>query len=153
MPVRPRLSRQILGRKKQVMEMRCFRRLLGISYRDHITKQEVKSTVRQAAGKQKEPSHIGGKKKTQKHHTNRTACEHNSARHYARKEKKRQTEEKIGERHLRLDRPEAERRHPTVWKHTGIEDFGSQVFSSAPTVDRLRDELELEISLHRPAVG
>ena len=27
------------------MEMRCFRKLLGISYRDHITNEEVKARI------------------------------------------------------------------------------------------------------------
>ena len=29
----------------QVLEMRCFRKLLGISYRDHITNEEVKARI------------------------------------------------------------------------------------------------------------
>ena len=32
------------------MEMRCFRRLLGISYRDHITNGEVKDRIGNAIG-------------------------------------------------------------------------------------------------------
>ena len=30
--------------------MRCFRRLLGISYRDHVTNEEVRKTIRHAIG-------------------------------------------------------------------------------------------------------
>ena len=30
--------------------MRCFRKLLGISYRDHITNEEVKARIRNAIG-------------------------------------------------------------------------------------------------------
>ena len=37
-------------RKIQTMEMRSFRRLLGISYREHITNEEVRSRIRQAIG-------------------------------------------------------------------------------------------------------
>ncbi|XP_076067639.1 uncharacterized protein LOC143040432 [Oratosquilla oratoria] len=36
-----------LQRKIQAMEMRCFRRLLGISYTDHITNEEVRKTISQ----------------------------------------------------------------------------------------------------------
>ena len=32
------------------MEMRCFRKLLGISYRDHITNEEVKARTGNAIG-------------------------------------------------------------------------------------------------------
>ena len=32
------------------MEMRCFRKLLGISYRDHMTNEEVKARIGNAIG-------------------------------------------------------------------------------------------------------
>ena len=35
-------------KKIQTTEMRCFRRLLGISYRDHVTNEEVGNRIRQA---------------------------------------------------------------------------------------------------------
>ena len=37
-------------RRIQAMEMRCFRKLLGISYRDHITNKEVKARIENAIG-------------------------------------------------------------------------------------------------------
>ena len=39
-----------LGRRIKAMEMRCFRRLLGITYRDHITNEEVRNRITQAIG-------------------------------------------------------------------------------------------------------
>ena len=41
-------------RKIQTMEMTIFRRLLGISYREHITNEEVRSRIWQAIGLYKE---------------------------------------------------------------------------------------------------
>ena len=41
-------------RKIQTMEMRSFRTLLGISYREHITNEEVRSRIWQAIGPYKE---------------------------------------------------------------------------------------------------
>lgn len=41
-------------RRIQALEMRCFRRLLGISYKDHITNEEVKNRIRQAIGPYKD---------------------------------------------------------------------------------------------------
>ena len=32
------------------MEMRCYRNILRISYKDHITKEEVRSKIQQAIG-------------------------------------------------------------------------------------------------------
>ena len=37
-------------KKLQAIEMRCFRKLLGISYRDHITNDAVRERIRQAIG-------------------------------------------------------------------------------------------------------
>ena len=39
-----------LEKKIQTTEMRCFRRLLGISYRDHVTHEKVGNRIRQAIG-------------------------------------------------------------------------------------------------------
>ena len=37
-------------RRIQALEIRCFRKLLGISYRDHITNEEVKARIGNAIG-------------------------------------------------------------------------------------------------------
>ena len=34
-----------IERRIQALEMRCFRKLLGILYRDHITNEEVKARI------------------------------------------------------------------------------------------------------------
>ena len=39
-----------LERRIQAVEMRCFRRLLGITYRDHVTNEEVGNRIKQAFG-------------------------------------------------------------------------------------------------------
>ena len=39
-----------IERRIQTLEMRCFRKLLGISYRDHITNEEVKTRTGNAIG-------------------------------------------------------------------------------------------------------
>ena len=39
-----------LNKRIQATEMRCFRRLLGISYKDHITNEEVINRIKQAIG-------------------------------------------------------------------------------------------------------
>ena len=39
-----------IERKIQGMEMRCYRKVLNISYKDHITNQEVKNRIRKAIG-------------------------------------------------------------------------------------------------------
>ena len=39
-----------LQKRIQAMEMRCYRKLLRISYKDHVTNEEVRSKIQQAIG-------------------------------------------------------------------------------------------------------
>lgn len=39
-----------IERRIQAIEMRCYRRLLGISYKDHVTNETVKKKIKQAIG-------------------------------------------------------------------------------------------------------
>ena len=37
------------------MEMRCYRKILHISYKDHVTKEEVRAKIQQAIGPHEDP--------------------------------------------------------------------------------------------------
>ena len=39
-----------VGEKTQVFEMRCYRRLLNISYKDHATNEEIRRKIQTAIG-------------------------------------------------------------------------------------------------------
>ena len=39
-----------LQRRIQAMEMRCYRKILGISYKDHVTNEEVRAKIQQTIG-------------------------------------------------------------------------------------------------------
>ena len=39
-----------LGKRTQAFEMRCYRRLLNISYKDHVTNEEVRRKIQVAIG-------------------------------------------------------------------------------------------------------
>ena len=39
-----------LQRRIQAMEMRCYRKILHISYKDHVTNEEIRSKIQQAIG-------------------------------------------------------------------------------------------------------
>ena len=39
-----------LQRRIQAMELRCYRKILRISYKDHVTNEEVRAKIQQAIG-------------------------------------------------------------------------------------------------------
>ena len=39
-----------LPRRIQAMEMRCYRKILRFSYKDHVTNEEVRAKIQQAVG-------------------------------------------------------------------------------------------------------
>ena len=43
-----------LQRRIQAMEMRCYCKILRISYKDHVTKEEVRAMIQQATGPHKD---------------------------------------------------------------------------------------------------
>ena len=43
-----------LQRRIQDMEMRCYRKILHISYKDHVTSEEVHAKIQQAIGSHKD---------------------------------------------------------------------------------------------------
>ena len=38
-----------LQRRIQAMEMRCYRKILSISYKDHVTNEEIRANIQQAS--------------------------------------------------------------------------------------------------------
>ena len=44
-----------LKRRIQAMEMRCYHKILHISYKDHVTNEEVRAKIQQATGPHEDP--------------------------------------------------------------------------------------------------
>ena len=54
-----------LQRRMQAMEMRCYRKILHISYKDHVTNEEVRAKIQQAIGPHEDPLTIVKRRKLQ----------------------------------------------------------------------------------------
>ena len=54
-----------LQRKIQAMEMRCYRKILHISYKDHVTNEEVRAKIQQAIGPHEDLLTIVNRRKLQ----------------------------------------------------------------------------------------
>ena len=92
------------------MEMRCYRKILHITYKDHVTSEEVYAKIQQAIGPHRDLLMIV---KRHKLHTAvlwsclpfiRSGQDH-FARHSERGKKTRQAEEEVGRQHRGMDRP------------------------------------------------
>ena len=101
-----------LERRIQAMEMRCFRKLLGITYMDRISNEEVQNRVKQTIGPYDDllTTVRHRKLKWYRHLTSssglsKTILQGTSTR----RKEERQTEEDMGGQHKGVDRTTAER--------------------------------------------
>ena len=56
-----------LQRRIQAMEMRCYRKILHISYEDHVTNEEVRAKIQQAIGPHRDLLTIVKRRKLQRY--------------------------------------------------------------------------------------
>ena len=85
--------------KLQATEMRCFRKLLVISYRDHITNEAVRDRIRQAIGPHDNILTTVKKRLVSACIKFIRACKDDFIRNSARREKKGPTKEALGEQY------------------------------------------------------
>ena len=90
------------------MELRCYRKILRISYKDHATSEEVRAKIQQATGPHEDLLTIVKESKTAVVWSDfpfiRSSQNH-LARHSERGKKTKQTEEEMGRQHQGMDRP------------------------------------------------
>ena len=87
--------------------MRCYRKILRISYKDHFTNEEVRAKIQQAIGPHEDLLTIVNRRKLQwyGHVTFIGSGQNHLARHSERGKKTRQTEEEVGRQHQGMDGP------------------------------------------------
>ena len=88
-----------IERRIQALAMRCYRRLLNISYKDHVTNKEVRNRIQNAIGVHDDLLTMVKKTETQMvwpHLKILWHGENNSARDSARSKKEKKTEEEMG---------------------------------------------------------
>ena len=90
------------------MEMRCYRKILHISYKDHVTNEQVRATIQQTIGPHEDLLTILERRKLQWYgHVSpfiRSGQNH-LARHSERGKKTMRIEEEVGRQHQGMDRP------------------------------------------------
>ena len=96
-------------KRTQAFEMRCYWRLLNISYKDHVTNEEVRRKIQAAIGEYdellvKNPGQETKAKMVWPCLKVFWFSKDNPSGHSERKKKKRQTEEEVGRQYQRVDR-------------------------------------------------
>ena len=118
------------------MEMRCYRKILRISYKGHVINEEVRAKIQQAIGPHEDL--LGRGKETQ------TAVvwscvpfirsgQNHLARQSERGKKTRQTEEEVGRQHQGMDRPGVRQVQESSGEQGKMEETGCEIICGAPT--------------------
>ena len=120
----------------QAMEMRCFRTILHISYKDHVTNEEVRAKIQRAIGPHEDLLTIVKRRKT----AVVWSCfpfirsgQNHLPRHSERGKKSKQTEEEVGRQHQGMDRPGVRQVPEGSGERRKMEKTGCKIICGAPT--------------------
>ena len=125
-----------LQRRIQAMQMRCYRKILRISYKDHVTDEDVRAEIQQTIGPLEDLLTIVKRRKLQWYgHVFRSSglAKNHLARHSERGKKTRQTEEEVGRHHQEMDRPGVRQVLEGSGKQGKMKETGCKIICRAPT--------------------
>ena len=122
-----------LQRKVQAKEMRCYRKILHIAYKDHVTNEEVRAKIQQAIGLHKDHRKVMQTAVVWSCLPFIRSGQNHLARHSERGKKIRQTEEEVGRQHQGMDRPGVCRVPEGCVEQGKMEKTGCKIICGAPT--------------------
>ena len=134
------------------MEMRCYRKILRISYKDHVTNEEVRAKVQQAIGPHEDLLTIVKRCKLQWYgHVSRSSGLAKTILQGTVKgrKKRRQTEEEVGRQHQGMDRLGVRQVPEGSGQQGKMEKTGCEIIFGAPNDPRGYgiDDEEEEVNL------
>ena len=96
-----------LQRRIQAIKMRCYRKILRISYKDHVTNEDVCAKIQQAAGPHEDLLTIvkRGKLNGMDMYPVYRSDKNQRTRHSKMEKKTSETEEDMRRQHRKMDRP------------------------------------------------
>ena len=121
--------------------MRCYRKILRISYKDHVTSKEVRAKIQQAIRPHKDLLTIVKRCKLQWYgHVFRSSgvAKKHLARLSERGKKTRQTEEEVGRQHLGMDSPGVWQVSEGSGEQGKMEKTGCKVICGAPATPAVK---------------
>ena len=118
-------------RKIRAMEMRCYRKILRISYKDHVTNKKVRAKIQQTIGPHENLTIVKKRKLQWYGHVSRSSGLAKTILQGTVNggKKTRQTEEEVGRLHRGMDRPGVRR----VSVGSGMEETGCEIICGAPS--------------------
>ena len=124
-----------LQRRIQAMEMRCYRKILPISYKDHVTNEEVRAKIQQEIGPHEDLLTIAKRRKLQWNgHVSRSSSLAKTILQGTVKGGRRQgRHRKRWEANIRMDRPGVRQVPEGSGEQGKIEETGCEIISGAPT--------------------
>ena len=117
------------------MEMRCYRKILSISYKDHVTNEEVRAKIQQAIGPHEDLLTSVKRRKLQWYgHVSRSSGLAKTILQGTVKggKKTRQTEEEVRRQHQAMDRPVVRQVPEGSGKQGKMEDTSCEIICGAP---------------------
>ena len=124
-----------LQRRTQAMETRCYRKILRISYKNHVTNEEVRAKIQQVVGPHEDLLTILKRCKLQWYgHVSRSSgLARTILQGTERGEKTRQTEEEVGRQHQGMDWPGVGQVPEGSGEQGKMEKTGCKIICGAPT--------------------
>ena len=129
-------SQQSSKEEYKPREMRCYRKIPRISYKDHITNEEVRAKIQQATGPYEDLLTMLKRHKLHWYgHVSRSSglAKNNFARHSETGKKTRQTEEAVGRQHQGMDRPGVRQVPEGNGEQGNIDETGCEIICGATT--------------------
>ena len=125
-----------LQRRIQAMEMRCYRKILHISYKGHVTNEEVRAKIQKAIGPHEDLLTIVKRRKLQWYgHVSRSSGLAETILQGTVKGGRRQggQKEEVGRQHHGMDRPGVRQVPEGSGEQGKIEKTGCKIIYGAPT--------------------
>ena len=115
--------------------MRCYLKILRISYKDHVTNEEVRAKIQQAIGPHEDLLTIIKRRKLQWYgHVSRSSGLAKTILQVSERGKKtRRTKEEVGRQHQGMDRPGVRQVPEGSGEQEKMEKTGCEIICDAPT--------------------
>ena len=122
------------------MELRCYHKILHISYKDHVTNEEVCAKIQQAIGPLEDLQMIVKRCKLQwyGHVSHSSGLAKPILQGTVKGKKTRQTEEDVGRQHQGLDRPGVQQVPEGSGEQGKMEKTGCHIICGAPMTITLK---------------